>query len=1453
MKTLRFKVLALLLAVLITIMYLPTNVLATEYNLDSNQKKIANDILSSKTVSKLEYSLLTLTGKNDSSIADEVSNIRISMQESSQYIEEGQNFDVKGRTLKADDDLVYVYIKLTTLGGIEKVKPLLHTLVSEDKENKLVAAYVEVSMLALLDASDDVDYVRAVDLPIFNAVRSEGDTLHRADIVRAMGEGYDGSGVKIGVISDGVTSYSSSISAKELPSDLKILSNKLGGDEGTAMLEIIYDLAPGAKLYFHDAGTNTIEFNQAITNLVNAGCNIIVDDVGWITEPFFEDGVVAKHIKNVINTAGIVYISSAGNAGKSHYQGRYYDSVKYPKHHDFSAGKASAQDIYINVLPGEAIQVILQWDDAFGSSGNDYDLFLLDANGGSKLASSQTYQEGSDDPFERVTYKNDTSEPQDVAINVRRFTDNSSNILELYIYASRPYTNNIIPADSIFGHAAVEEVIAVGAINASEATQIASYSSRGPVTLRGGSTRHIKPEVCGIDGVSVTGAGGFPSPFYGTSAAAPHIAAITALIWAKNPQKTNTEIRQTILTSTKDLGTAGFDNTYGYGLVDASIPFETKPIGSLETPTQGQTVNGNVYIGGWFLDSKGVSKIEVLVDGVVNGVATYGGERPDVASAYPNYKNSKCGFSYSLDTTKLSNGSHNIVIRETGATYVQTSLAARTIIVSNTLPAIGGLETPSQGQTVSGTINVGGWFLDGSGVSKIEVLVDGVVNGTATYGNARTDVGAAYPGYKNNNCGYKYALDTTKLSNGSHSLVIRETGVNGKQTSLAARTIIVSNTLPAIGGLETPSQGQTVSGTINVGGWFLDGSGVSKIEVLVDGVVNGTATYGNARTDVGAAYPGYKNSNCGYKYALDTTKLSNGSHSLVIRETGVNGNKTSLAARTIIVSNTLPAVGGLDTPSQGQTVSGTINVGGWFLDGSGVAKIEVLVDGVVNGTATYGSVRTDVGTAYPGYKNSNCGYKYALDTTKMSNGSHSLVIRETGVNGNTTNLPARTIIVSNTLPAIGGLETPSQGQTVSGTINVGGWFLDGSGVAKIEVLIDGVVNGTATYGSARTDVSTAYPGYKNSNCGYKYALDTTKLSNGSHSLVIRETGVNGNTTSLPARTIIVSNTLPAIGSLETPSQGQTVSGTINVGGWFLDGSGVAKIEVLIDGVVNGTATYGSARTDVSTAYPGYKNSNCGYKYALDTTKLSNGSHSLVIRETGVNGNTTSLPARTIIVSNTLPAIGSLETPAQGQTVNGKINVGGWFLDGSGVSKIEVLVDGTVIGTANYGSLRSDVAAVYPNYGQQNCGYWYSLDTTNLSNGSHTLVIRGTGIDSNVKSLPARTIIVSNSLPAIGSLETPSQGQTLSGNVFIGGWFLDGSGVSKIEVLIDGQVFGTATYGTARPDVGAAYPSYSNNNPGYYFMLDTKLLSNGSHTLVIRETGFNSQQKSLPAMSIIVSN
>ncbi|NQT24380.1 S8 family serine peptidase [candidate division KSB1 bacterium] len=478
---------------------------------------------------------------------------------------------------------VYVYIKLQPAAQISQIESLASRVTDVDTKNSLVVAWVEVDKLEKIASLDAVKSIRTVMPPIVRtgSVTTEGDGIHKTSDVRTT-YSQSGSGIKVGIISDGVDTRSAAQATSDLPADdsgLTILSNAIGGDEGTAMLEIVHDMVPAADLYFHDLGGNFVAFNSAISDLVSAGCDVICDDVGWLTQPFYEDGTVASHVASVLSANDIIYVSAAGNAGTSHYQGDYTSLQETPLH-TFS-GDENSPYLYLDMEIGESVIIVLQWNDAFGSSGNDYNLFLFEATGETVVAQSVVVQDGNDDPLEVISYTAATTD--DYPIVVQK-TSGSTKNLEVYIYPNgcSAYSNNISPVDAIFGHPAVVGAVAVGAVRVTTPTTIESFSSQGPCTITyPASVSRSKPDIVGTDGGVITGAGGFGQlvvsdwRFYGTSASAPHISAVCAQLWAQLPGDAGDDIRDRILTTSVDLGTAGFDNVFGYGRADALAAFDT--------------------------------------------------------------------------------------------------------------------------------------------------------------------------------------------------------------------------------------------------------------------------------------------------------------------------------------------------------------------------------------------------------------------------------------------------------------------------------------------------------------------------------------------------------------------------------------------------------------------------------------------------------------------------------------------------------------------------------------------------------------------------------------------------------------------------------------------------------------------------------------------------------------
>lgn len=425
---------------------------------------------------------------------------------------------------------------------------------------------------AALDRIAELSWVRAVR-PVdpavvrVGSVTTEGDAAARADLVR--GQGLDGTGVVVGVISDGIDDLREAQESGDL-SDVTVPDGcpRGGGDEGVALLEIVHDVAPGAQLLF--AGpADSFEMVTAVECLLAAGADVIVDDLGFFGEPFFEDGPIAEAVHAAVK-GGVSYHSAAGNEAGVHLE---QDFVAGPNGttHEFVPG----DNTETLVVPGRGrLTCILQWNDPFGGSGNDYDVFLLDQDL-NVVAFSIDPQVGEQNPVEVVDVVNERDGDAFAHLIIDRFAGDPRR-LELFCLGARAVEHRTA-AGSIVGHPALDEVVAVGAIDVADPglDQVEPFSSQGPCRVDFPAREdRPKPDLAGFDGVSISNAGGFPAcppdcAFFGTSAAAPHTAGVAALLLQKDPLLAPAEVQAALRAGAVDIGAAGFDDASGFGRLDA--------------------------------------------------------------------------------------------------------------------------------------------------------------------------------------------------------------------------------------------------------------------------------------------------------------------------------------------------------------------------------------------------------------------------------------------------------------------------------------------------------------------------------------------------------------------------------------------------------------------------------------------------------------------------------------------------------------------------------------------------------------------------------------------------------------------------------------------------------------------------------------------------------------------
>jgi Subtilase family len=456
----------------------------------------------------------------------------------------------------------------------------------------VISAYVPIAQAAALAQLPGVKAVLMAAPPVadIGKATSQGTEVIRSD--KANAQGSTGAGVTVGALSD---SYDGALRPKTTArqdvrsGDLPGVDNPngfldpvvvlkdfplFGLDEGRGMLQIVHDVAPGARLCFATANSTPTAFANNIRALADkggrCGADVIVDDILYLTEPMFSDGLIAQAVDEVVG-GGASYFASAGNRASS--QGYRADFEKVSNSaaragsntvdlslipsartpggfHNFNPGGAT--DIAQTVeLPVTDNRIVFQWTDPFDAGGvtTDYDIYVFSANGNTLVASSDDDNVATDQPVELVTIpqagtyqivfaRADSGAGAPTAKTLRYV-----NFGEVIGGEYQPFYTPVT-----YGHNSAAGAVGTAAVAWYQSYIPEYFSSPGPSLIHfdadGNRLAEVevreKPDLAAPDGGNTThfisdtdeDTDNLPN-FFGTSAAAPHAAAVAALVIEK--------------------------------------------------------------------------------------------------------------------------------------------------------------------------------------------------------------------------------------------------------------------------------------------------------------------------------------------------------------------------------------------------------------------------------------------------------------------------------------------------------------------------------------------------------------------------------------------------------------------------------------------------------------------------------------------------------------------------------------------------------------------------------------------------------------------------------------------------------------------------------------------------------------------------------------------------------
>lgn len=584
---------------------------------------------------------------------------------------------------RGSDPTPLVSIDAITRGDPQQLKQKLEQLGLQKAAvySNDVGGWLPVDKIDAATALGELHAIRAaMSRTRSGAVTSQGDFAQHSSALRTTYSTLLGTGVTVGALSDSyncypvyaqnnvpasgpagyasngfITTASQDVSSGDLTSvnvikeascmDYGAPIQLSFGDEGRAMLQIIHDVAPSAGLAFYTAENSEADFANGIGALQQAGAKVIVDDVGYFDEPFFQDGEVSQAV-DAVAAKGVAYFSAAGNDGTNAYENTAPNFAtlsstggtagEYLLNFD-NSGATTTTSLSVDIpslKQGYLVAVVLQWDQPYvtgapGSPGatSHLNLCVTSTSGTDTIinysgnaASCTGANASGKDPVQILIISNPANaaaatapETVNISVGLADGTAAPGRVklavegggLNVVIHSN--YANNA----TIQGHPGAAGGAAVGAAAfyntpacGVTTAVLESYSSQGgtPILFDTSGTRlatpttRQKPNFVAPDGGNDTFLGfkdtgdksavaqcannsSYPN-FFGTSAAAPHAAAIAALMFQVDSTLTPAQIYGALQSTALPMANTSPDANTGYGFIQADAAYSSLGLGA---------------------------------------------------------------------------------------------------------------------------------------------------------------------------------------------------------------------------------------------------------------------------------------------------------------------------------------------------------------------------------------------------------------------------------------------------------------------------------------------------------------------------------------------------------------------------------------------------------------------------------------------------------------------------------------------------------------------------------------------------------------------------------------------------------------------------------------------------------------------------------------------------------
>jgi subtilisin family serine protease len=268
------------------------------------------------------------------------------------------------------------------------------------------------------------------------------------------------------------------------------------------------------------------------------------------------------------------------------------------------------------------------------------------------------------------------------------------------------------------------------------------------------------------ESIPITSQGGYGS-WSGTSFSSPITAGVAALMLSINPGLSNSTAVSLLKSNADDLGSSGFDSSFGSGRINAyravmaaagSGGDTTAPVASISSPTASATVSGSIQIQGTAADNSGIVNVELWIDGVLS----------TSVSSSP--------FSFTWNSAGIANGTHTLSVKaydpagNVGQASISVSVSNPTI--ADTQPPTDVIMQPLGGSKLGPTTTINVSATDNVAVSQVSIYIDGVLQYTGT------------------SAPFSYKWNSRKATAGSHTITSKAWDMAGN-TAASSPVIVV--------------------------------------------------------------------------------------------------------------------------------------------------------------------------------------------------------------------------------------------------------------------------------------------------------------------------------------------------------------------------------------------------------------------------------------------------------------------------------------------------------------------------------------------------------------------------------------------------------------------------------------------------------------------------------------